>query len=70
MAIGRKKEKVERCSLLRKQCKSGMIGACQVTMSAFIVDIRKIKDTQQGKQIWPYRPQYIFGQIFQKLIPH
>ena len=29
-------------------------------MSAFIVDIRKIKDTQQGKQIWPYRPQYIF----------
>ena len=29
-------------------------------MSAFIVDIRKIKDTQQGKQIWPHRPQYIF----------
>ena len=28
-------------------------------MSAFIVDIRQIKDTQQGKQIWPYRPLYI-----------
>ena len=29
-------------------------------MSAFIVDIRKIKDTQQGKQILSYRPQYDF----------
>ena len=38
----------------------GCLGLAQVTMSAFIVDIRKIKDTQQGKQIWPYGPQYDF----------